>query len=106
MVTQYPYYLFRKVATSTVDADGNYTSTGESWVLIGRCRDEKANCGVRIDVGGQQYTAEHVIYAPLGVLVRSGAEVVVAADAARSVERLHCVVRLCQVNQLHVRIYG
>lgn len=107
MITQYPYYLWIVTpSAATVDANGNFAAGTDTYTAAGRCRDTFSGSGKVVNVGGQQYTCDHVVYAPQGVDVQEGAEIVVTEDAAMAKVRCRFVVRLCHINQLHTRIYG
>lgn len=104
---QYPYHLWIvNPGETTVDADGNYDSVTETYVYVNRCRDTRSGAGRRIMVGGQEYITENIVYAPLGTGVSAGMEVIVTEDLAMSKVRCRFIVRMCHINQLHIKITG
>jgi hypothetical protein len=80
MIAQYPHYLFVHVVGASVqDADGNWTTTNDSYQFLSMCREETNGKGSVINGSdGRSVVYSSVIYIPRsGSSVAEGAEVVV-----------------------------
>jgi len=109
MVSQYPHFLFVKVATSsTQDGEGNWTNPSVGWLFHSVCREQPNGKGFTVNgTDGKAFIFASTIHLPLTALrIKEGVEVLISeSNDATGYCRIKGQVLKFEVGQLHNRLW-
>jgi hypothetical protein len=108
-MNQYPHFLFmKKVAESTQDDSGNWSTESESWVLHSICREQTNGKGSLVNgQDGKAIVFSSLIHLPLtAIRLSEGTEVLVSeTDISTGTTRIKGQILKYDVGQLHNRLW-
>lgn len=116
MVEQYPHYVYVKhlAGESFQDDDGNWTTTGPTWTLLCKGREETNGAGRQINgTDGKARIFSSVVYMPKGTQrITEGTEIFVSESNSESIVgseigpiRVMGTVMKFDSNQLNARLW-
>jgi hypothetical protein len=108
-MNQYPHFLFVKTVTeASQDADGNWSTATESWVLHSICREQSNGKGSVINgQDGKAIVFAAVVHLPLSSeRIKENAEVLISETSSPDgFVRIKGQVLKYDVGQLHERLW-